>query len=286
MLIELSATSPTFTRRMRPLLGCFVEVASRGEHALSSIDRAFVMLEKAQALWSFQDPESELTTLNSHPLQMISVDPLTARLLRLSRALMLRTEARFDCSLGGLLVERGILPNHDSRSALTHGCPDDIVVCGNQAMLRRPIKLCLDGIAKGFAVDCAIHAMRSAGASAGWINAGGDLRVFGDCALRVQRREWDGSLRDLGLLQNAALATSRVAEASLDFPSHIVAPPGVKAEKGIWSVLAKSAWRADALTKVAAGTAVECRQSTIASLGACLLCPQTSVNHCLGVCIE
>src|SRR5437762_3907929 len=38
----------------------------------------------------------------------------------------------------------------------------------------------LDGIAKGFAVDCAVETLQLAGLRAGVVNAGGDLRVFGE----------------------------------------------------------------------------------------------------------
>jgi thiamine biosynthesis lipoprotein ApbE len=37
----------------------------------------------------------------------------------------------------------------------------------------------LGGIAKGFAVDRAVKALKCAGLASGVVNAGGDLRVFG-----------------------------------------------------------------------------------------------------------
>jgi thiamine biosynthesis lipoprotein len=45
-----------------------------------------------------------------------------------------------------------------------------------------PVIVDLGGIAKGFAVDRAVEALRRCGVSSGFVNAGGDLRVFGDGA--------------------------------------------------------------------------------------------------------
>jgi thiamine biosynthesis lipoprotein len=42
-----------------------------------------------------------------------------------------------------------------------------------------PVAIDLGGIAKGFAVDRAIDALRETGCSAGLVNAGGDMRVYG-----------------------------------------------------------------------------------------------------------
>lgn len=267
-------------RRMRPALGTFVEVAARGDAALPAIERAFDMIAQAQALWSFQNAESELSVLNSKPGQAVLVHHLSARLLWIARALMIKTRGVFDCTLGGELVALGVLPDHDGVPALARGNADDIVIKGREIVLRRPVRICLDGIAKGYAIDCAIHAMRCAGVRAGWINAGGDLRAFGDVAVPVQRRELDGRMTNLGYLREAALASSRVApegDLSPDFPAHIIAPYGAEAQAGIWSVMAKSAWRADALTKVAAVVSPAQRQQMIASLGACLLTPECGV---------
>lgn len=265
-------------RRMRPALGTYVEVAACGDAAELAIERAFDVIALAQTLWSFQDAASELSRLNSQPGQVMQVHRLSVRLLQISRMLMIKTRGVFDCTLGGELVALGVLPDHGGLPALARGSADDIFIKGNEVVLLRPVRLCLDGIAKGYAIDCAIHAMRCAGVRAGWINAGGDLRAFGDVAVPVQRRELDGSLTNLGYLREAALASSRVAtmgmDRSPDFPAHIIAPVNAIAQPGIWSVMAKSAWRADALTKVAALLPPAQRRQGIADLGACLLSPE------------
>jgi thiamine biosynthesis lipoprotein len=59
---------------------------------------------------------------------------------------------------------------------------------GDRVRLRRRTQLDLGGIAKGFAVDCAVAALRRRGATTGSVNAGGDLRLFGRIAQTVRVR--------------------------------------------------------------------------------------------------
>lgn len=257
---------------MRPLLGCFVEVGARGAAAGAGIDAAFDALQQAQAWWSFHDADSELSRLNRAPQTRVPVHSHTRRLLRAARAMMRASQGAFDCTVDGALVRAGVLPDHGGPVALARGVADDIVLGHDWACLRRPLRLTLDGIAKGYAVDLAIHALRRHGVAAGWVSAGGDLRVSGDMALPLQRRELDGSLSSLGSLRNAALATSHTAaQNDPAFPSRIISATGQAPEPGVWSVLAGSAWRADALTKVAAATAAAQRQALVRALGGCLL---------------
>lgn len=260
-------------RRMKPLLGTFVEVAQAGAGAGGAIESAFESITRSHALWSFQDPDSELSRLNRCGGEPVPLSASTLRLLRAARAMTAASGGAFDCTVGGALVMLGVLPDHGGAEPLARGCTSDIEIGAGWARLRRPVRLTLDGIAKGFAVDLAVRAMRRAGAASGWINAGGDLRVFGDSVLAVQRRELDGSYRSLGSLHNGAMASSRGGARDASFPAHLVGLGNTAASSGIWTVVARCAWRADALTKVAAAAPPTTRADLVARLGGALLEP-------------
>lgn len=265
-------------QRMRPLLGTYVEIgveADAGDAELCRlVDTGFAEIERAEALWSFQSPASELTRLNATPGQPLRLDRRTVRLLRLARAMMMLSDGLFDCTVGGCLVEAGALPDHGGLPALPRGCAEDIEIGPGWARLKRPVRLTLDGIAKGFAVDLAVAALRRRGAEAGWINAGGDLRAFGELVLPVSRREADGRLTPLGGLRAGAIATSGAGPGQRErFPALLVGRDGDRPSQGVHSVLARSAWRADALTKVAAAAPAPERASRVRALGGCLIAP-------------
>ena len=71
------------------------------------------------------------------------------------------------------------------------------------------MRLDLGGIAKGHAVDVAVQALTARGCTAGWVNAGGDLRAFGAVCLPVHLRdEAGGGVRPFAMLQDGAFASS------------------------------------------------------------------------------
>ena len=262
-------------RRMQPLLGTYVEVAASGGQAERGVHAAFDCLAASHAKWSFHDPGSELSQLNAQPGHWVPLSAVTLRLLRLARGMTAASGGRFNCTVGGTLVRRGQLPDHGSVPLLECGDANDIELAAGAARLCRPVRVTLDGIAKGYAVDLAVQALRRAGVSSGWVNAGGDLRVFGDADLPVQRREANGRMTPLGYVRNAALATSQGGLPSEAFPASIVgaAVGAHTAPTAMWTVLARTGWRADALTKVAATASRGTRKDWVARLGGHLVEP-------------
>jgi FAD:protein FMN transferase len=246
------------------MLGTFVEVGvqSRCGALTEAVDAAYSSILEVQALLSFHDVQSDLSRLNAARGEEVVLHPLSLRLLRLARAMTRASGGHFNCTVGGALVRKGALPDHGFASFLDSGEADDIELRSNKARLRRPVLITLDGIAKGYAVDCAVRVLGQRGIEAGWVNAGGDLRAFGDMVLPVHRRETDGTHTALGGLTNAAIATSRVGvRPNKEYPAWIIGAP-YRPVPGIWSVMARTAWRADALTKVA-GTAGDGERYTL-----------------------
>lgn len=125
----------------------------------------------------------------------------------------------------------------------------DGVVC------RAPVALDLGGIAKGFAVDRAIDALKRHGCTRGVVNAGGDLRCFGPAPFRVLLRPpKSGGEEALRLdLADCALAVS--ADRSETSPSehvgYYVGTTGEPAEGRWTAVTAPDAVVADAMCKCA-----------------------------------
>ena len=261
--------STNLLRRMRPLLGTYVEVGAQASQQSidavhSAMAAAFAVVEQVQSSLSFHDPRSELSRLNTQPDRWHALSPLAMRVLRLARGMTHASGGLFNCTIGGALVQRGRLPNHDGKEVLPVGVADDLELQSGRARLRRSVRITLDGIAKGFAVDCAIAALKRFGVSAAWVNAGGDLRVYGDCLLPVRHRDMTHTFG----VRNAALASSA---GNIDYdvalPGEILHPLDVQPVHGNWMVLAQHAWRADALTKIAALAAPDTRDVLLQRLG-------------------
>nr|TFG54028.1 MAG: FAD:protein FMN transferase [Hyphomicrobiales bacterium] len=259
-------------RRQKPLLGTFVEIAAMGEtnFADNAITKAFETINEVQRLASFQDGTSELSRLNIGGA-FISINPLLKRMLRLARAMTNRSNGLFNCTLGGALIHQNILPDHGGPSAAACGTANDIEFRGAHVILHNRVRITLDGIAKGFAVDLAVQTLKHHGIESGFVNAGGDVRAFG-MSLPIAIRAFDGGLLQAGSLRDTAIATSRVGDLPDErFPGVILSASGHAPQSGVWSVVAAQAWRADALTKVAALAPANERDRLIRSLKGSLL---------------
>jgi len=255
---------------MRPHLGTFVEIAACGTASASGIESAFASIAQVERALSFQRADSELSRLNASPGKWCPLSPMALRVLRLARSMTCASDQRFNCTVGGELVARGALPDHGGEF-LRCGSAADIEIERSRARLRRPVRVTLDGIAKGYAVDLAIAALKRAGLNYGWVNAGGDLRVFGARDLPVAQRNPEGELRPLGGLRNAAMATSQYGD-SAGLAGLVVDPDGAdRGPAAVFSIVARYAWRADALTKVAALAHPQERAALVSRLGGCLV---------------
>src|SRR2546421_10195384 len=94
----------------------------------------------------------------------IEIQASTWDLLHLAKRLSALTAGVFD----------PCLPCRPGRLSDLEIGPEPWVMC------RSPVALDFGGIAKGYAIDRATDALLARGCAAGLVNAGGDLRVFGD----------------------------------------------------------------------------------------------------------
>lgn len=269
------------TKRLRPLLGTFVEigVTTDSSTAYIEITNSFNLIEKVQNLLSFHNPDSDLSLLNQNPGTETYLQPITIRVLRLAQIMTKQSRGLFNFTCGGALVQRGVLPMHNRGQSLIFGDETDLLINGKKAMLKRPVLITLDGIAKGYAVDLAVRYLMQSGFDGGWVNAGGDLRVFGTQKLPVHVRGLNQELNEIGVFQNTSIATSVIqTQKCLRFPGEIVSSQKDTLSPGTWTVKASYAWKADALTKVAGVSPAQERRKIVESFGGELLVNRMDVQ--------
>jgi thiamine biosynthesis lipoprotein len=257
----MTSCSKNEIRRCRPLLGTFVEIIAFGmEEAKSrtAINAAFAAVEKIQTLMSAHDPASELSLLNREAAsRSVSVSAQTFEVLGRAGKLARESGGAFDITVAPTLAEWGLLPANLRRQ--DQGSWRDVLLLrGRQVCFRRPLALDLGGIAKGFAVDRAIESLQAHGVKAACVNAGGDLRVFGELPSTIHLRHPARPQRFTRTitLRESALATSSPCFTERRWQkqrvSHLVNPLSHQAITGAVSVTvcAGECWLADALTKV------------------------------------
>ena len=234
------------TRRLRVAMGTWVAIEATAANPprelapvadstqLAAIEAAYESIRLVEQAMHPHRHGSDLARINAAPLHMpIEIQPDTWRVLHLARRLYELTDGVFD----------PCLPSQP-------GSLQDVEL-GSVPMLVRhtPVEIDLGGIAKGYAVDRAVETLMAHGCCAGLVNAGGDLRVFGEREEAVLLREPDTSFRRLAL-RNAALAVSDID--AIDRPAEhqgYYSRKGKTAARRYAAVIAKDAATADALTK-------------------------------------
>jgi thiamine biosynthesis lipoprotein len=209
--------------------------ADTAQSAMSGIEAAFEVIGQVERLMHPTRTDSDLCAIRHGRLGLpLTVHAWTWEVLALSQRLNRTSRGAFD----------PCLPDAAGRIAdLEFAAPQSVIP-------HRPLHIDLGGIAKGYAVDRALMALRAAGCHGGLVNAGGDLAVFGNRNHAFVIRDRDDGDR-LIELKNGALATSDVCGAGrpAEHRGYYHGANRREIRAGKVSVNAASAAIADALTK-------------------------------------
>jgi thiamine biosynthesis lipoprotein len=249
-------------QRLRPALGTWVAIeatAATQQRALAAVQAAYLaVLDVGRRLHPCREG-SELERLRSAPpYTRVPIEATTWELLRLAQRMHALSEGIFDpClpSCPGRLCDLSL-------SASNGGSP--------WALCRAPLALDLGGIAKGYAIDRAIEALRAAGCGSGLVNAGGDLRVCGRSET-VLLRYGDGTCAPV-TLTDEALAVSDldadVARRPAEHRGYYRRSGSARPARPYAAVVAASAAVADALTKCVLLADERCAARALHAVGA------------------
>jgi thiamine biosynthesis lipoprotein len=250
------SSHPESCWRARPLLGTFVEINAAGPPA--AVEAAFAIIQDVHRLMSFHEKGSDVSRINmARAGEEIFINPHTHRVLRFARQVSAACAGVFDVTVANVLVRHGFLPSMDDAQPREATWRDLELLAGNRACWHRAGRIDLGGIAKGYAVDMAIEVLRSYEVPSGLVNAGGDLRMFGEPRpVHVRLPDSPRALAPLGLFADCALATSAAYFSSLDSDSGPLESlvdrqrDTCGARAGSATVVAAECMTADALTKV------------------------------------
>jgi thiamine biosynthesis lipoprotein len=228
----------TTLTRLRIALGTFVAVEAEACDAAAAargIDSAFEAVSTVERLMHPTRPGGDLAALRScAPRSALKIHDWTWDLLQLCQRLQQSSGGAFDPCL-----------------ATAAGRITDLELLSDSRVVPRvAMHVDLGGIAKGYAVDRAIDALRARGCHGGLVNAGGDMAVFGarEHPILCRGPQGDDVLINL---HDAALATSDTRN-SAPPSEHRGYYHGARRDarvSGHVTVIAATAAVADALTK-------------------------------------
>ena len=122
-------------------------------------------------------------------------------LLKLSRNLNAQTDGAFDVTVGPVLRlwalsgKAGRVPTQAELDLAKAQTGWNLIEIRDDGVIKKEFAASIDlgGIAKGYAIDCAVEVLKQHGCAGGLINIGGDIRCFG---LKEDEGPWQIALED------------------------------------------------------------------------------------------
>jgi len=169
----------------RLMMGTFVEVVSPDKRAAGI---TFAEIQRIESLLSKYKSDSEVSRLNK--LGKLKVSPDTLYVIKKSKEFWKASGGAFDITvaplvgLWGFTEKKYNVPKDEEIKAVLNLVGSDKIILhdkDNVIEFRIPgIKVDLGAIAKGYAVDCAVIKLKTAGIKSCLINAGGQIYCLGD----------------------------------------------------------------------------------------------------------
>ncbi|MBD3235274.1 MAG: hypothetical protein GF330_01055 [Candidatus Eisenbacteria bacterium] len=178
------------TRSVMSTLATITLISGDSDRAVRATEAGFAALDSVEAWMSAHSGEGDLARINAAAFDAdVVVSPATFDVLRAALAAGERSGGAFDVTIGPLIqlwrrcAESGRLPTEEEIEAARARVGYRKVGLDS---LRRTVRfgapgmrIDLGGIAKGYAIDRAVAAIRDAGIGDGIVEVGGDLRCFG-----------------------------------------------------------------------------------------------------------
>ncbi|MGB7581529.1 MAG: FAD:protein FMN transferase [Sedimentisphaerales bacterium] len=177
----------------REVMGTLARIVAVAKHQWQGkrcIEAGFEQLKRIDAMMSDYKNDSELSRVNREAFtNPVKVSPELFEILQKSVEFSRLSNGAFDITVGPLVDlwhkagKANAVPDENTLAAAKARVGfEKLILDANERTVRFAVKgmrLDLGGIAKGYAVDKAIEAMRREGAIGGMVCASGDIRCFG-----------------------------------------------------------------------------------------------------------
>jgi FAD:protein FMN transferase len=169
------------------------------------MNEAYLLALRLQKIFNIYDDSGELSTLNRD--RHITASPELLEVLTKSIRLCRLSNGEYDITLGKLFLQRKKKEKLEKTACMCSYNHIDII--GNQVkLLNKDVLIDLGSIAKGYIAERIARFFVEQGIESGFVNARGDVRVFGEeRQVGIQHPRKDGLLYTISL-KDKGIATS------------------------------------------------------------------------------
>ena len=204
-IFACSAQKEKVYRKSRILMDTTVTISAvsgSGDKSEKAIDRAFSEIEKLDRLLNFFSDSSEVSEINRNAgLKAVVVSPETFAVLEKAVYASGKTNGAFDVTIGSVTAmwdfhKRTKPEDKKIKERLPLVNYKNIILNKKSSSVylkKKGMLIDLGGIAKGYAADKAVEALKREGIKSGLVSISGDIKAFG---LKPDLKPWKIGIRN------------------------------------------------------------------------------------------
>ncbi|MDO9578797.1 MAG: FAD:protein FMN transferase [Candidatus Cloacimonadales bacterium] len=194
-----------------------IKIETREKNGEDIIKAAYKLMEKYENKLSFYKEGSTLRDFNESESNNLELDEDFRQIFELADLVYSEADSLYDVSVGRLTelwdYDAKIVPEQESIDVALRFIGFDKLIFSNDELIRPSgFKINLGSLAKGYIIDRTVEFLIENNVSAGYVNAGGDIRIFGQkkpLPIGIQHpRDEHNQIIDALKVQNKAIVTS------------------------------------------------------------------------------
>jgi FAD:protein FMN transferase len=194
-----------------------LKIETKHKNTNEILDNAFKLMEDYENKLSFFKNESLIWKFNNSLIDSLFLDEDLKETLSISKELFNKTEKHYDITIGALSeiwnFDDEIIPSNDEIEKAIQVTDFEKLKIKN-GYLHKPagMKINLGSLAKGYIIDKTVEYLKQQNVISGFVNAGGDMRIFGNkksFKIGIQHpRSESSELIDVIDVENRSVVTS------------------------------------------------------------------------------
>ena len=161
-----------------------IKIETKSKNTEETLESAINLIQDLENKLSFYKQGSNIWNFNNSVTDSLIIDDDLAEIFAVSKELYKKTNSHYDITVGALTeiwdFDNKLIPTkikiEESRSTTGH---NKLTIQNNY--LHKPIgmKINLGSLAKGYIIDVLVDHLKQQNVISGFVNAGGDMRIFG-----------------------------------------------------------------------------------------------------------
>ncbi len=161
-----------------------IKIETKHKNTNELLDMAFRLMEDYEDKLSFYKNESPIWKFNNSIIDSLYIDENLKEILLISEKLFSKTNSHYDITIGALSevwdFDNNIIPsNSEIEKAIQNTNFRKLIIQNGYLYKPAGMKINLGSLAKGYIIDKTIEYLKQQNVISGFVNAGGDMRIFG-----------------------------------------------------------------------------------------------------------